>query len=189
MTRSSLILSTALGVLGVSYPAVTPMPVKLIWNASASTPIGFYTIDTDGPFEATDLVAVAVREPLATFLAERGYLPKGVPLLKRVLAVARQTVCRVGLTITVDGVEVGAALGTEVGAALERDRAGRDLPVWQGCRIVGPGEVFLMNSQVRDSLDGRYFGLTSIDQVLGRAVPLWTDEDGNGRFQWRAQTR
>ncbi|WP_180490275.1 S26 family signal peptidase, partial [Escherichia fergusonii] len=71
-------------------------------------------------------VAVDAPEPLATFLAERGYLPKGVPLMKRILAVSGQTVCRSNLTITVDGVEVGAAL--------ERDRAGRDLPVWQGCR-------------------------------------------------------
>ncbi|WP_449255211.1 S26 family signal peptidase [Bosea sp. (in: a-proteobacteria)] len=180
MMRSGLILWTALGVLGVSYPAVAPMPVKLLWNASASAPIGFYTIATAGSFDLTDLVAVDAPEPLAAFLAERGYLPKGVPLLKRILAVAGQTVCRTGLAITVDGLEVGGAL--------ERDRAGRDLPVWQGCRIAGPGEVFLMNGQVRDSLDGRYFALTSTDQIIGRAIPLWTDEDGNGRFKWRAPT-
>ncbi|WID99318.1 S26 family signal peptidase [Bosea vestrisii] len=181
MIRSGLILWTALGVLGVSYPAVTPMPVKLIWNASASAPIGFNTIERSGPFAVTDLVAVDAPEPLATFLAERGYLPKGVPLLKRILAVAGQTVCRSGLAITVDG--------TEVGAALERDRAGRDLPDWQGCKRIATGEAFLMNGHVRDSLDGRYFGLTSTDQIIGRAVPLWTDEDGNGRFQWRSPTR
>jgi type IV secretory pathway protease TraF len=46
-----------------------------------------------------------------------------------------------------------------------------------------------MNWQIRDSFDGRYFGLISTDQIIGRAVPLWTDEDGDGRFQWRAPTR
>ncbi|WP_320226507.1 S26 family signal peptidase [Mesorhizobium captivum] len=171
----------ALAAMGVAYPALTPTPTKLIWNASASAPIGLYTIDFDGPFEVTDLVALDVPEPLATFLAERGYLPKGVPLLKRILAVAGQTVCSSNLTITVDGVEVGAAL--------ERDHAGRDLPVWQGCLRIPIGEVFLMNWEVRDSLDGRYFGLTSTKQILGRAIPLWTDEDGNSRFEWRAPTR
>ena len=110
-----------------------------------------------------------------------GYLPKGVPLMKRILAVSGQTVCRSNLTITVDGVEVGAAL--------ERDRAGRDLPVWQGCRRVQTGEVFLMNWQVRDSLDGRYFGPLPATAVIGRATPLYTDEDGDGRFVWRAPTR
>ena len=181
MTRAGLFLVTTLATMGVGYPALTPMPIKLMWNASASAPLGFYTIDFDGPFEATDLVAVDAPEPLATFMAERGYLPKGVPLLKRVLGVSGQTVCRSDLTITVDGVEMGEAL--------PRDRIGRNLPVWQGCRRIHTGEIFLMNWQVRDSLDGRYFGLTSTDQIIGRAVPLWTDEEGTGRFEWRAPTR
>ncbi len=56
-------------------------------------------------------------------------------------------------------------------------------------RRIQTGEVFLMNWQVRDSLDGRYFGLTSTDRIIGHAVPLWTDEGGNGRFEWRAPTR
>jgi type IV secretory pathway protease TraF len=46
-----------------------------------------------------------------------------------------------------------------------------------------------MNWQVRDSLDGRYFGPVSTDTVIGRATPLYTDEDGDGRFEWRAPTR
>lgn len=180
MTRAGLIIVTALATIGVGYPGLTPMPVKLIWNASASAPVGFYTVDFDGPFEVTDLVVVDAPEPLATFLAERGYLPKGVPLLKRVLAVSGQTVCRTGHTITVDGIAVGIAL--------ERDRAGRNLPVWQDCLRIHTGEIFLMNWQVRDSLDGRYFGVTSTDQIIGRALPLWTDENGDSRFVWRAPT-
>lgn len=181
MRRAAIFLASVVGSIGVGYPALSPMPIRLIWNASASVPIGFYTIDFEGPFEVTDLVAVDVPEPLAAFLADRGYLPRGVPLLKRILGVSGQRVCRSNLTITVDGIEAGAAL--------ERDRAGRDLPVWQGCRRIASGEVFLMNRQVRDSLDGRYFGLLSTSQIIGRAVPLWTDEDGNGRFEWRAPTR
>ncbi len=49
------------------------------------------------------------------------YLPKDVPLLKRVLALPRQTVCRTDRTIAVDGIAMGTAL--------ERDRRGRTLPV------------------------------------------------------------
>ncbi|GAB1715788.1 MAG: peptidase S26 [Nitrobacter sp.] len=180
MTRVGLVITAALATFGVGYPGLTLMPVKLIWNASPSAPIGFYAIDFGGPFEVTDLVAIDAPEPLATFLDERGYLPKGVPLLKRVLAVSGQTVCRIGHVITVDGVIAGAAL--------ERDRIGRDLPDWQGCQRIHTGKIFLMNWQVRDSLDGRYFGLISTDQIIGRAVPLWTDEGGDGRFVWRAPT-
>jgi type IV secretory pathway protease TraF len=45
-----------------------------------------------------------------------------------------------------------------------------------------------MNWSVPDSLDGRYFGPIPTSSVIGRALPLWTDEEGDGRYQWRAPT-
>ena len=101
--------------------------------------------------------------------------------MKRVLALAGQTVCRKNLLVTVDGIAIGAAL--------KRDSRGRELPVWQGCRTIAGGEVFLMNWQSADSLDGRYFGPLPAKSIIGRAVPLWTDEEGDGRYQWQAPTR
>ena len=64
-----------------------------------------------------DLVIAMPPEPLATFLGNAGYLPTGVPLLKRILALSGHTVCREGLVISVDEIEMGTAL--------ERDRGGR----------------------------------------------------------------
>jgi type IV secretory pathway protease TraF len=46
-----------------------------------------------------------------------------------------------------------------------------------------------MNWSVEDSLDGRYFGPLPTGTIIGRAMPVWTDEDGSGRFEWRAPTR
>jgi len=181
MTRFGYVMTTYFLVLmigGLSFIHITP---ALIWNASASTPIGLYVIHSAHGLELTDLVAVNPPEPLATFLDERGYLGRGARLMKRVAALRGQRVCRHERSITVDGVFMGEAL--------ERDRIGRDLPVWQGCRRIDDGEVFLMNAQVRDSLDGRYFGPISASSIIGRAVPLWTDEDGTGRYEWRAATR
>ena len=60
-------------------------------------------------------------------------------MLKHVLALPRQTVCRNGLTIFVDDIAMGNAR--------ELDGRGRPLPVWQGCRDIGAGELFLMNWQ------------------------------------------
>jgi type IV secretory pathway protease TraF len=76
-----------------------------------------------------------------------------------------------------------------MGEALERDSLGRDLPVWQGCRTIAEDEIFLMNLDVGDSLDGRYFGPLPVSAVIGRAIPLFTDEDGDGRLVWRAPER
>jgi conjugative transfer signal peptidase TraF len=113
-----------------------------------------------------ELVVVMPPAPLADFLARRGYLPKGVPLLKHVLALPGQIVCRNDRAITVDGAAMGVALA--------RDRRGRPLPVWQGCHTLGADEVFFMNRQSEDSLDGRYFGPLPATSITGRADPLWT---------------
>lgn len=181
MTRFGYVALTCFMTMGVAASALIETPTKLIWNASASAPIGLYSIELADRLDVTDLVAVDAPEPLARFLAERGYLPPGVPLMKRIAGLPGQRVCRLRSAITVDGIAMGNAL--------ERDRRGRDLPVWHGCRRIADGEVFLMNWEVQDSLDGRYFGPLPAISIIGRAVPLWTDEDGVGRYEWRARTR
>lgn len=181
MTRFGYVMTTYFSVFAVAGLSFVSNGPKLIWNASASTPIGFYTVEPADGLDVTELVAVDAPEPLATFLTDGGYLPRGTPLLKRVLGLPGQTVCRMNLLITVDDVEMGTAL--------EHDRIGRPLPVWQGCRVIADSEIFLMNWEVPDSLDGRYFGSIPSSSIIGRAVPLWTDNDGEGRFEWRTPTR
>ncbi len=181
MTRRRILTVTALAVIGVAAASAIETPTKLIWNATASAPVGFYTVAPAGRIDVPELVAVMPPETLADFMAERGYVGRGVPLLKRVLGLPGQRVCRLRSTITVDGIEMGEAL--------DRDSAGRDLPVWQGCRVIADGELFLMNWDVRDSLDGRYFGPIPASAVIGRALPLWTQRQGDGRYQWRAPTQ
>ena len=181
MSRRRILGVALLAVVGIATPIAVDMPMRLLWNATASAPIGFYAIETADRLTAPELVAVVPPEPLAAFMVQRGYIGDGVSLLKRVAGLPGQRVCRIGRAVTVDGVEIGDAL--------DRDRIGRALPVWQSCRVIAPGELFLMNSGVRDSLDGRYFGPLPASAVIGRALPLWTDEDGDGRFVWRAPTR
>ena len=139
---------------------------RLIWNASGSAPIGFYGLRPVDRLAVSQLVAVRPSEPLATFLADRRYLPRGIPLLKRVLALPGQTVCRDQLAITVDKIGMGTAR--------ELDRSGRPLPSWQGCHVIAGGEVFLMNWRSADSFDGRYFGALPASAIIGTAEPLWT---------------
>lgn len=181
MTRFGYVMTTYFSVLSIGILSFVPIAPKLIWNASASLPIGFYTIAPAEHLEVTDLVAVDAPEPLASFLAERRYLPRGVPILKRIAGLPGQHVCRDGAHVTVDGIDMGDAL--------MRDRLGRELPGWQGCRRIADDEVFLMNWSVEDSLDGRYFGPLPVTSIIGRAMPLWTDEEDTGRFEWRAPTR
>jgi conjugative transfer signal peptidase TraF len=178
MTRFGYVMLTYFATMGVAAASFVSVPVKLMWNASASVPIGLYEIEPANHPAVTDLLAIMPPKPLADFLVGRGYIGRGVPLMKRVMALPGQEVCRIGLDITVDGVPLGDAL--------DRDRMGRPLPVWQGCQRIADGDLFLMNPDARDSLDGRYFGPLPARGVIGRAIPLYTDEGGDGHFIWRA---
>ena len=154
----------ATGLLLSTLGGATP---HYIWNASMSVPIGLYHVQPATALAVTELVAIKPPDLLAAFLGLNGYLPIGVPMLKRVLALPGQTVCRDGLKIAVDGIDVGEAH--------ERDGRDRPLPVWQGCQIIADGDVFVMNWQSADSFDSRYFGPLPASAVIGRAVPVWTD--------------
>jgi conjugative transfer signal peptidase TraF len=167
MTGRQTTLLFTVGAAALVLSTIAARPAKrYVWNASGSIPVGLYRLQPTGDLSVTQVVAVRPPEPLATFLSERGYLPRGVPMLKRVRALPGQTVCRDGLAITVDNIAAGEARN--------RDSRGRPLPVWQGCRVIADGEVFLMNWRSADSLDGRYFGVLPTTAIIGGAEPLWT---------------
>jgi conjugative transfer signal peptidase TraF len=160
-------IATIVAVIGTTLgPKSAP---RFVWNVSESVPTGLYQVQPARDLIVTTLVVAYPSEPLATLLEGRGYLPRDVPLIKRVLALPGQTVCRTGPTIAVDGIEMGVAR--------KRDHRGRVLPVWEGCRTLARDEVFLMNWDEPASLDGRYFGPIPLHAVIGRAVPLWTFEE------------
>lgn len=170
MTARRLTLITMLaGAALVAAPAWHRPDVRVIWNASASVPVGLYRIVPAGQIDVTDLAVVMPPDELAAFLDQRGYLPRGVPLIKRVLALSGTAVCRSGAKIV--------AYGTTYGEARALDTRGRPLPVWQGCRRLGDGEAFFMNWDSPDSFDSRYFGPLPLSSVVGRAVPVWTPDD------------
>lgn len=181
MSRRSYARATAIAAatfaISFSMIAVTdPLP-RIVWNASASAAIGLYRIqpDRDPPLGA--LVAVAPPPHLGRWMAARGYLGENVPLLKHVAAKAGQRVCRIDSVVSVDG--------RAVAVALTRDRLGRPLPVWRGCRTLRADELLLLNTAHPDSLDGRYFGPLPTPTVLGHAIPILTRNAPNAPLIWR----
>jgi conjugative transfer signal peptidase TraF len=157
-------LGTA-AVLLTTIPLFIDMPLRLMWNASASVPRGLYIVTPAVPRRG-DLAVVRPQPSVAHFMDRRRYVPLGIPLLKPVAAVSGATVCRVGRDVTVDGAPLAMAL--------RADRVGRPLPVWSGCHHLGRGELFLLAGASPASFDSRYFGPVAAGDVVGRAVPLWT---------------
>lgn len=171
------------GLVAAATLATLAVPVSryTVWNVTASVPTGLYAIRGKASLHVGERVAIEPPLPLRRLLAERGYLPTGVPLIKRIAAVSGQRICRFGHGVTIDGEFVGAARA--------RDRLGRPLPAWFGCRTLRSGDLFVMNPAAPDSFDGRYFGVLREADVIGRATPVWTDEAGDGDDVWFADPR
>lgn len=157
-------------------PLIMPMPKLLLWNASASAPMGLYRLNPVALPEVGDIVAIIPPPSLARVMAERHYLPDGVPLLKHVAALSGARVCRIDSAILIDG--RFAAIARTV------DSHGRPLPVWRGCHVLRADEVFLLNAAA-DSFDGRYFGALPAAGVLGRAAPILTRDTPSAPLVWR----
>jgi len=164
-----MLIAASLTCAAVTISLLSPMPTRLVWNVSESVPTGLYAVSSPHELRRGDLVAVAPPEPLAAWLTERGYLGRETPLIKRIEALPGAQVCREGMRVTVN--DRPRAL------ARERDRFGRPLPRWSGCRLVGKTELFLLNSDHPASLDGRYFGPLPQRAVIGPVTPLWTDQE------------
>lgn len=151
----------SIGALGLAI--AHEFSPRLVWNASASAPIGFYRIKAGAHPKMGEFVLVEPEPALEKFITERGYLPPKIPLIKRVAALSGDEVCRHDQAIFVAKIHVADALVF--------DSAGRKMPVWSGCVTLTSDEIFLLNAP-ESSLDGRYFGATKMSSVIGVAIPV-----------------
>ena len=154
-----------LAVVGAAAVVLLAIPftassAQFVWNLSPSAPGGLYRIER-GNWTVGDRVAVLPSKDLAIDLAARGVLPNGKLLIKRVVAAAGDSVCRVESTVFVNDEAMAQAKST--------DSTGEPLPSWQGCTSLNESQVFLLGDTA-GSYDGRYFGVTPRAEILGQAM-------------------
>lgn len=161
--RRRLVAAVAgIACLGVTI-AAPPLP-RLVWNASASAPIGLYGVTPGASLKRGDMVIAWAPAGPRSLAAARHYLPGNVPLVKRVAAIPGDRVCAIGSGIYV--------AGTHAAERRTRDAANRPMPWWRGCVTLRNGTLFLL-MDAPASFDGRYFGPTSAPDVIGKVTPLW----------------
>lgn len=166
--RIGVLLGMVAAVTALTVPMLTPLQTRLVYNPSDSVARGWYLIaPVTDPSALQPGRIVLARLPVgaAAFAAQRGYLPEGVPILKRVGAVAPQSVCVQDHMVRVDGIAV-ATVRTH-------DGAHRPMLFWPLCRPLMGGELFLLSGTNLASFDSRYFGPIDAATVLGVAHPLW----------------
>jgi conjugative transfer signal peptidase TraF len=142
-----------------------PIP-HLVYNASATAPLGFYSVTRHGTISRGDLVLARLPDAARRLAADRGYLRPDVPVVTQVAAIAGDIVCADSGIVAINNRVAARTLLT--------DREGRFLPAWRSCRPLTEGEIFLLNENVVASFDGRYFGPISGSALIGRLRPLWT---------------
>lgn len=166
MKRAVVILCMDIGLAALLMPLAMPNRVQVVFNPSDSVPRGWYRIGPADSLQVGSIVLARLPTPAAVLAAQRGYLPTGVPLLKRIGAVAPQRVCIDGASVRIDDVAVAAVMRS--------DGHGRPLSAWKQCRCLTRSELFLLSNTNPASFDSRYFGSIRASDVIGRAQPIWT---------------
>ena len=168
MMRTHVLAGMGIGLMALCAPLAMHPPVQVIYNPSDSVPRGWYRIEAIADINSLlvgSIVLAQLPDDTAAFAAQRGYLPAGIPILKRIGAMAPQSVCIRSHVVRIDG---------EVAATARRyDGVHRPLQAWTQCRCLVEDELFLLSDTNPSSFDSRYFGPILASAVLGVARPIW----------------
>ncbi len=152
------------GISAVIMSLIGPSRPALVYNASASVPLGYYRVTDPLPLKVGDLVLLHTPASVRQLADQRRYLPKTVPMIKHIAAMSGDTVCADEDVILING--------QPSVKRLRKDSLGRVMPWWNGCHTLSTGEVFVLNPDVPQSFDGRYFGVVSTKLIIGKLRPL-----------------
>ncbi|MGE0409820.1 MAG: S26 family signal peptidase, partial [Amphiplicatus sp.] len=148
--RTMLVATVAGSALITAAALINPHPF-LVWNATASAPLGLYRTGFKRP-QTGDYVFLRLDGEARELAVARGYLPRNVPAIKQIAAAQGDEICRRASRVFING--------SHSADALARDSFGRPMPVWEGCWTLQAVEVFLLNAHPL-CFDGRYFGAGS----------------------------
>jgi len=164
--------ATCLVVATATEIRFPPRP-KLLYNPSASAPIGYYSIGPKDIFIIGDQVALYAPDWARRLADERGYLPFDYPLIKTIAGNPGDQICAAGYVVSVPNY-------ADI-TRLSRDSLGRDLPSWDGCLVLSPNEYFVLSAGTEAGLafgyDSRYFGPVTGETILGVAHYLGNTGD------------
>lgn len=163
MNRLPIVAAGMLAVAAIVAPAIHASPKQLVWNASASLPVGLYMARKPSPIQGGDIALIHLPAEVRSFAARRAYVPASVPVLKRIAALPGDRICRKGMRVSLAGIEVNAK---------RSDRLGRPMPQWNGCRTLEAGEIALL-ADAADSFDSRYFGAVPSSGLVAIVRPVW----------------
>jgi conjugative transfer signal peptidase TraF len=137
----------------------------IIYNATDSLPYGLYLVVQKPDYERGDLVVFPVPESVKALVRQRRWLPDGAYLIKSIAGTNGDLLSTKTGRCFVNDVDFGTVETV--------DRTGQPLPVFSINRRLHSSEVAVVNPTPH-SFDSRYFGPIKGRQIIGEAVPIWT---------------
>ena len=167
--NASLLFHVALAHSLLAASAVLPDIIKnppIIINETISMAKGAYvrTGKVDD-LKRGDIIAMPMNASAKDYLGAKLGYPQDTMLIKRVVGLSGDIICRQGTIVTIDGTSV---------RAFSKDTSGNELPTWSGCHTLLLNEVILLGDH-SSSFDSRYFGPVTRQELSGtyKAMMTW----------------
>lgn len=185
----NILIGMGITLLVVATTAEIKFPPRpaVLYNPSASAPIGWYRLRDNSPLKVGDQVAAYAPEWARKLADERQYLPYEYPMIKTIWASSGTQICTENNRTHVPNYPVIIRLS--------QDSLGRDMPKLSGCFTLKPDEYFLVSPDVQtkrrgvsvseqpgfiNGFDSRYFGAVEAKNILGKVEFLGNRELSRG---------
>ena len=89
-------------IAAVFATIIAPPRVLLVWNTTASVPVGLYVVSRATPRRG-DLFVIQLPPEMETLAVSRAILTPNTPVLKPIAALFGDRVCRLGAAVTITG--------------------------------------------------------------------------------------
>ncbi|BAL82989.1 putative TraF peptidase [Selenomonas ruminantium subsp. lactilytica TAM6421] len=164
--RKRVVLGLCLGWMLILMGLISVekrLPQLFVYNATASVPVGWYLLLSPQDVARDDMVVFTVPEDVQELAVERGWLPKGTKMLKRVGGLA-------GDMYGVNRSRQFYVNGIYIGQASLTDGKGQQMPDRSCCIHMVEEHRFLPIGDSSHSFDGRYYGTVPLDCIKNKAV-------------------
>lgn len=179
--RKGVIIGLTCAILAPTLAVVVAAGMKLKGyelraNLTPSIPEGIYLSDRNKRDAVRGVyVGFQPHNEAARHAYERGWMKPESIYMKRVGAVAGDTVCA-DKELTIRTASVGeTAQFIRVGAIADSDSQGQPLPrMLSGCTRIPDGYFLPIGDGLPNSYDGRYYGFVPVSLIEATMRPLWT---------------
>jgi len=163
-------------ILAISIFFIKKTGYHVIYSATNSMPKGFYLVIPSKNIKYNDIVEFTPPQHIIDFVKDLHWLPQSNTLIKHVFAAYGDHVCARDNAIWVNHKLIG-----KIYVEYETKKP---LPQIKICSKLKINEYLLLSTKQERSFDGRYFGITTIDSIKGKAIPMFvecTDKNSGSR--------